>query len=279
MTIGSNRYDRFGRSQTAAGALTLALGMAVVLAGCSGETTSRTVTVTSPTPTTTTSTPTITAVRVSGPAEITTAGATAQFTATVTLSTGATEDRTSTATWTSENSAVATVAANGMVTAVADGASNITAAFAAVRGSAGVMVRLPRRAPDPVGGARLPMPDVRAFVEQLAAARPDLMAQSCPGGVKYRNNPWLDYIVDELRKQDTRWGYNAKPTRGPADNGGLPVIAAGDEIAYHYSAGPDEGSRDVYLIDVLLSHCGTPSVTWRVFTGEEPGIWTGVGRF
>ena len=248
-------------------------------AGCSDESSTRTVTVTSPTPTTSTGTATITAVRVSGPTEITAPGGTAQFTATVTLSTGATEDRTSSATWTSENTAVATVASNGMVTAVGDGASNITAAFAAVRGSSGVTIRLPKRTPDPVGGARLAMPDVRALVEQAAAARPDLMAQSCPGGVKYRNNPWLDYIVDQLRKQDTRWGYNAKPTRTPADNGGLPVIAAGDEIAYHFSAGPDEGSRDVYLIDVLASHCGTPSVTWRVFTGEEPGIWTGVGRF
>ena len=251
----------------------------LAMAGCSGESTTRTVTVTSPTPTPTSSTPTITAVRVSGPAEITTPGGTAGFTATVTLSTGATEDRTSTATWTSENPTVATVTSSGVVTAVADGSASIAAAFGAIRGSQNLLVRLPKRAPDPVGGARLPMPDVRAFVEQTAAQRPDLLAQSCPGGVKYRNNPWLDYIVDALRQQDTRWGYNAKPTRTAADNGGLPVIAAGDEIAYHYGAGPDEGSRDVYLIDILLSHCGTPSVTWRVFTGEEPGIWTGVGRF
>jgi len=166
-----------------------------------------------------------------------------------------------------------------MVTGLADGGTNITAAFAAVRGSAGVTVKLPRRAPDPAAGTRIPMPDVRARVEQAAAARPDLLAQSCPGGVKYRNNPWLDYIVDELRKQDTRWGYNAKPTRTAADNGGVPVVAAGDEIAYHYSAGPDQGSPDVYLIDILAGHCGTPSLTWRVFTGEEPGIWTSAGRF
>ena len=270
---------RIGMSQLAGGALALVVGALVATAGCSGESSSRTVTVTSPTPTTSSSTPTITAVRVSGPTEITAQGGTVKLTATVTLSTGATEDRTSTATWTSENAAVATVAAGGVVTAVADGSASIAASFGAVRGTQTMFVRLPRRTPDPVGGARLPMPDVRAFVEQTAAARPDLLAQSCPGGVKYRNNPWLDYIVDELRKQDTRWGYNAKPTRTAADNGGLPVIAAGDEIAYHYSAGPDEGSRDVYLIDILLSHCGTPSVTWRVFTGEEPGIWTGLGRF
>jgi hypothetical protein len=280
MSIGRRKSGTWDQPRVVVGALALALGMGLAAAGCSGETTTRTVTVTSPSPTPTTSTPTISSVRVTGPTEITTPGGTAQFTATVTLSTGATEDRTSTATWTSENPAVATVAANGMVTAVADGASNITAAFAAVRGSSGVLVRLPRRAPDPVGGARLPLPDVRAFIEQTSAQRPDLLANSCPGGVKYRNNPWLDYIVDALRQQDTRWGYNAKPTRTAADNGGLPVIAAGDEIAYHYSAGPDEGSRDVYLIDILANHCGNPpSLTWRVFTGEEPGIWTGVGRF
>lgn len=282
MIIGRRKSGTWYQPRVAVGALALALGMGLAAAGCSGETTTRTVTVTSPSPTPTTSTPTISSVRVTGPTEITTPGGTAQFTATVTLSTGATEDRTSTATWTSENPAVATVAANGMVTAVADGASNITAAFAAVRGSAGVMVRLPRRAPDPVGGARLPLPNVRTLVEQLSAARPELIGQSCPGDprVKYRNNPWLDYIVDELRKQDTRWGYNTKPTRGAGDNGGQPVIAAGDEIAYNYGSGPDEGSRNVYLIDVLAGHCGpTPSVTWRDFTGEEPGIWTGLGRF
>jgi len=252
------------------------------LAACSGDSSTRTVPVTAPTPTPTTSTPTVTAVRVTGPERITAAGATAQFTATVTLSTGATEDRTSSAQWASENPGVATVAANGVVTAVADGASAITASFGTVRGSAGLTVQLPRRTPDPVGGARLPLPNVRALVEQLSAARPELLGQSCPGNplVKYRNNPWLDYIVDELRKQDTRWGYNAKPTRGPSDNGGQPVIAAGDEIAYHYGAGPDEGSRNVYLIDILAGHCGpTPSVTWRDFTGEEPGIWTSLGRF
>lgn len=262
-----------------AGALTLGFGMVLAMVGCSGGSETRTVTVTSPTPTTTTTTATVTAVRVTGPTEITTAGGTAQFTATVTLSTGATEDRTSSAQWSSENTAAATVSSSGMVTAVADGSSNIVASFGAVRGSAGLSVRVPKRTPDPPAGQRLPLPDVRAFIQQKNAERPELMAQSCPGGVKYRNNPWLDYIVDELRKVDTRWGYNAKPSRGPSDNGGLPVIAAGDELAYNYGPGPDQGSPNVHLVDILLSHCGTPSLTWRVFTGEEPGIWTSLGRF
>lgn len=138
------------------------------------------------------------------------------------------------------------------------------------------------RTPDPTPGFRLPLPSyAQARVFELAAARPDLLRnQSCPTGVKYVNNPWQDYIIDELRKIDTRWGYNAKPNRTAADNGGVPVVAAGDEITYHWGAGRSQGSTEVYSIDILVAHCGTnPSVTWRDFTGEEPVIWTGAGRF
>ena len=57
------------------------------------------------------------------------------------------------------------------------------------------------------------------------------------------------------------------------------MIAAGDEVAYHYSALPDQNSPDVYLIDLLEGHCGsTPRLIYRVITGEEPGFWTGAGR-
>jgi hypothetical protein len=223
----------------------------------------------------------VTSVTVSGATTtFSAAGASAKFTATVTLSNGATEDRTSTATWSSSNTNVATVAADGTVTAQSDGDASITAAVNQVQGSRAVTVRIVRRTPDPAAGQRIPLPDIRSTVERLAAARPDLMAQQCPRGIKYVTNPWLDYMVDELRKLDTRWGYNAKPVKTAADNGGVPVVAAGDEIAYHFSGGLDEGSRDVYLIDILEGHCGpTPRVTYRHFTGEEPGIWTGAGRF
>jgi hypothetical protein len=130
--------------------------------------------------------------------------------------------------------------------------------------------------PDP---NRPALPDVRAQIAQFNAERPELMGQSCPNGLKYVNNPWLDYIVDRLRQTDPRWGYNAKPTRGPSDNNGVPVIAAGDELAYYYGSGAAQGSDQVHLVDILESHCGTPGLTWRVFTGEEPGRWTGAGRF
>ncbi len=134
------------------------------------------------------------------------------------------------------------------------------------------------RPPDPPAGSRLPLPDARPFINQ-AQGRLGTLA-SCPNGRKYENNPWQDALVDSLRAVDARWGYNGKPTRTAADNSGFPVIAAGDEIAYHYGAGPSLFSRDVYLIDTLGGHCGdNPSTTYRDFTGEEQGFWTGAGRF
>ena len=130
------------------------------------------------------------------------------------------------------------------------------------------------RPADPPAGVRLPLPDMRAVLANFADA-----SQSCPRGLKYVNNPWQDRVIDAFRQIDSRWGYNGKPTKTAGDNNGVPVTAAGDEAAYHYSGGPDQGSPEVHLVDMLGGHCGTPSLTWRVFTGEEPGFWTGVGRF
>ena len=135
------------------------------------------------------------------------------------------------------------------------------------------------RTPNPPAGQRLPLPDVRGLIVQWTNERPDLFpSQQCPQGIKYIPNPWQNYIMDRLRQLDTRWGYNAKPTRTAADNGGVPVVAAGDEILYNYGSGADEGNtNEVYAVDILEQHCGDPRPTWRVFTGEEPVRWTGAG--
>lgn len=137
-------------------------------------------------------------------------------------------------------------------------------------GSAG-----PRPA-DPPPGQRLPLPDMQGVLARFSNA-----SDSCPQGLKYINNPWQDRVIDAFRQIDSRWGYNGKPTKSASiDNNGVPVTAAGDEAAYHYGAGPSHGSFEVHLVDMLVGHCGSsPSLTWRVFTGEEPGFWTGVGRF
>lgn len=130
------------------------------------------------------------------------------------------------------------------------------------------------RAANPAPGQRLPLPDMRGELARFSNA-----SDSCPGGIQYRNNPWLDRVLDHFRTFDTRWGYNAKPTRSPAQNGGNPVIAAGDEGAYNFGSQADEGTTEVHLVDMLVSHCGNPQIGWRVFTGEEPGRWTSLGRF
>ncbi len=137
------------------------------------------------------------------------------------------------------------------------------------------------RTPNPPAGQRLPLPNMEQQIRQWTSERPDLFpSQQCPLGVKYVNNPWQDYIVDRLRQVDTRWGYNAKPTRSAGDNGGRPVVAAGDEILYNYGSNADEGNtNEVYAVDMLTAHCGNPVLGWRVFTGEEAVRWTGAGRF
>jgi hypothetical protein len=221
----------------------------------------------------------VVSLQVSGTVSLFQRGQTAQMRAMATLSNGFVEDRSASASWQSDNTGVATVSSSGIVTAGNEGQATISATIDGQRATMGLNVRYASRTPNPAPGQQLPLPNIQALLQQFAGERPDLIAQSCPGGVKYVTNPWLDYMVDRLRITDTRWGYNAKPTRTAADNGGLPVVAAGDEIAYNYTAGPDEGSTGVYLIDILESHCGTPRLTYRHFTGEEPGRWTGAGRF
>ena len=58
-----------------------------------------------------------------------------------------------------------------------------------------------------------------------------------------------------------------------------------DVIDYHYGAGGDEGSTNVYIIDIIGGHCGSnPSPTWADMTDVTRsqgtiGRWTSRGRF
>ena len=131
-----------------------------------------------------------------------------------------------------------------------------------------------KRASNPAAGQTLPLPDMRGELAKFSNA-----SDSCPRGLKYVTNPWLNRVIDHFRTFDTRWGYNAKPTKTAADNNGVAVEAAGDEAAYNPTANADEGNRSPLLVDLLVQHCGSPTIGWRVFTGEEPGIWTGAKRF
>jgi hypothetical protein len=127
------------------------------------------------------------------------------------------------------------------------------------------------RTPDPVQGERLPLPDMSAVVARVAAEHPDALRASC-GSWEF-----MDLVVDELRRHDTRWGYNWK--RG---NVGDP---SHDVVDYHWAGGVDEGSTDVYIVDVINGHCGdNPAAGWSDVTdatyhGGAIGRWTGRGRF
>jgi hypothetical protein len=136
------------------------------------------------------------------------------------------------------------------------------------------------RVADPDPGTVLGMPDVAALVSRIHNENPGLIAQSCPTGRRYETNPWLDRIIDRLRTYDTRFGYNAKPTRTAADNDGFPVIVAGDEFTFFAGAGNAQGSPNVYAFDILFNHCG-PTPEQNVFRNiaPEPAVWTGAGRF
>lgn len=136
------------------------------------------------------------------------------------------------------------------------------------------------RVADPDPGTVLGMPDVAALIARIHNEDPGRLGLSCPTNRKYENNPWQDRIIDRLRQYDTRFGYNAKPTRTAADNNGFPVIAAGDELTFFAGAGTAEGSANVYAFDILSDHCGT-NPRQDVFRNisPEPATWTGAGRF
>ncbi|MPY86354.1 MAG: hypothetical protein GEU99_00350 [Luteitalea sp.] len=132
---------------------------------------------------------------------------------------------------------------------------------------------LASRAPDPPPGQILPLPDYGpAVVVQVARERPDLLATSCQdhhGGAGWT---FLDAVVDRLRQHDTRWGYNCK--RGHCSD------PSEDVVAYHGGAGPTvEGVSAVWVVDVIMSHCGSPSPTWLVHGFGGASGWTSRGRF
>lgn len=121
----------------------------------------------------------------------------------------------------------------------------------------------------------LPLPDMSGVVDDVAAERPDLLANSCQdtGGTW----EFMDLVVDRLREHDERWGYNWK--RGVVGD------PSEDVVDYHYGPGAHEGSTEVYIIDVIGGHCGDrPSAAWIDVTqatadGGTIGMWTGRGRF
>ena len=88
-----------------------------------------------------------------------------------------------------------------------------------------------------------------------------------PSAMRYRGRPagllrgvrreqvWLYRLVQALRQHDTRWGLNWKRgNRGDMSQ---------DVVTYNFSADADEGTTNVYIIDVIVGHCGcNPQAAW-----------------
>jgi hypothetical protein len=131
------------------------------------------------------------------------------------------------------------------------------------------------RTPNPPPGQRLPLPNMSGVVQQVAREYPAALRNSCQS----HGGTWefMDRVVDRLRQYDTRWGYNWK--RG---NVGDP---SHDVVDYNWGSQPDEGTIQVYIIDIIVGHCGpNPSPGWLdvtdvTFNSGTIGRWTGRGRF
>jgi hypothetical protein len=131
------------------------------------------------------------------------------------------------------------------------------------------------RTPNPGPGGKLPLPNMYHVVQQVAAEYPAALRNSCQS----HGGTWefMDRLVDRLRTWDTRWGYNWK--RGRVGD------PSHDIVNYNWGNNADEGTTEVYIIDVIVSHCGSnPGPTWIdqtdiTYSGGSIGRWTGRGRF
>jgi hypothetical protein len=127
------------------------------------------------------------------------------------------------------------------------------------------------RAPDPAPGTRLPLPNESGLINDEYSRNFSDWQNSCQDRQGDRGWVWLDKLIDRLRTKDLRWGYNGK--RGNTND------TSQDIVNYHYGAGDSNNSTQVYIIDVMFSHCGgSPSPAWIDQTSATAASGT-IGRF
>ena len=122
------------------------------------------------------------------------------------------------------------------------------------------------RTPNPAPGHRLPIPSYATrIVSEVAAANPTDLLLSCVEAARYPGipqgtNQFMFKVLHELRKYDSRWTLNWK--RGNVGD------LSQDIINYNFGALPDEGTTDVYIVDIIAGHCG-PRPDWTLIDQTE----------
>lgn len=123
------------------------------------------------------------------------------------------------------------------------------------------------RTPNPPAGQQLPLPNRESVVMEVARQYPGDLRNSCV--TSSGNNTWLFRLVQRLRQEDTRWGLNWKRGR----TGDL----SQDVVTYNWGSLADEGTRQIYVLDVIVGHCGSnPGGAWinQTGVGGADAAWT-----
>jgi uncharacterized protein YjdB len=120
-----------------------ALALAIGMGACGAQKTSSTSPTAPTAPTATSPTPAaVTGITISGVTTLSGRGETGRLSAFVMYADGTMQDRTSTSRWTSGNQAVVTINAEGVVTAVGEGQTTITAEFGSMSAAKTIRVDL-----------------------------------------------------------------------------------------------------------------------------------------
>ena len=126
------------------------------------------------------------------------------------------------------------------------------------------------RTPDPLVGEQLPAPNERGVVSEVAREHPDLLLNSC----QKRGGTWefMEIVMERLRQIDSRWGWNCK-------RGDCSAISE-DVVAFFHGRGTEaesQGSNEVYLFDIIVSHCPGEGATakpgWGVAGTQNGAAW------
>lgn len=110
-------------------------------------------------------------------------------------------------------------------------------------------------------------PDESGTVAAYASANPSELADSCQPPDGTGTWDFMDGVIAALQAIDTRWGYNGK--RG--DPGDL----SHDAISFYCGelASMTVGSKNCFVLDIIVGHCGSPGPTWIDVSAAACGAW------